>query len=197
MEQYNVSRTTIRQSIRDLAQNGVLETRRGAPTKVRHVPEKDMSNPGVFHHEIGSQFTVKLIRSVESKDFYLAKAKLHLEDHKEVFMAERLRLSKGLPIGYQQLFFPLAVADLMKGDLEDSFDLFPRLGQKNIHYTNIKEGISAVSATQYEAGLLGIMAGEPLIDITRTTLGGDSEPMEYSRTKYIPSAFDYRVEIGN
>ncbi|ARI78919.1 GntR family transcriptional regulator [Halobacillus mangrovi] len=197
MEQFNVSRTTIRQSIRELSQNGVLETRRGAPTKVRLVPDEQMANPGVIHHERGSQLSVKTVNERKSKEFYSAKAKLNVDDHEEVFMAERLRLADDIPIGYQQIFLPLDVAEKVHDHIEDVFDLFPKLGQKNIHYTNIKEGISASSATQREADLLGIATGEPLITISRTTLGGESVPIEYSQTKYLPSYFDYRVEIGN
>ena len=61
---------------------------------------------------------------------------------------------------------------------------------------NIQENVSASMATQHEADLLGIISGEALIDIERTTLGIDHNPIEYCRTIYLPDYFNYKVEIG-
>lgn len=196
IEQYNVSRTTVRQSIRDLVQKGVLETRRGAATKVSQVPNEEMSNPGVIHHELGTDMDVKVIRSEITDYHYFAKSLLDLPDEVEVYVFERVRTAEGIPIAYQQSFFPVPVGEKIKDIVSEAFDLFAYLGKHNIHYTNIKEQVSASNATTYEADLLGIAPGEALIDIQRTTRGMDNVPIEFSRTKYIPSSFNYRVEIG-
>jgi len=196
IERYNVSRTTIRQSIRELVQEGILETSRGAPTRVREIPKEDLGNPGIVHHELGDEMSVKVLRSGRNMDRYYAKNLLELSETDEVYFLERLRIADGKPIAYQQLFVPISIGEKIKDDAPKAFDIFPTLGRFNIHYSNIKESVSASNATQYEADLLGLVPGEALIDIERTTLGLDSKPIEYSRTKYVTNAFNYRIEIG-
>ncbi|GGF23606.1 GntR family transcriptional regulator [Halobacillus andaensis] len=197
MAQYNVSRTTIRQAVRDLVQAGILETRRGAPTKVRQQPQENMENPGVIHHELGEEMAVKILRAENRLPHYFAKSQLHISEDEEVYVLERLRLADQKPIAFQQLFMPKDIGEKVHDKAEVDFDLFPHLGRYNIHYSTIKENVSASNATRYEADLLGITPGEALIDIERITLGMDQQPIEYSRTKYLPASFHYRIEIGS
>ncbi|MCP3028902.1 GntR family transcriptional regulator [Halobacillus sp. A5] len=197
MEQYNVSRTTIRQAVRDLVQTGILETRRGAPTKVRRSPRENMNTSGVVHHELGERMTVKVLSEGFRPYHYFAAAQLICSEEEEIYELERLRLSDGRPIAIQHMFMPKKVGERVADQSNVIFDLFPQLGRHNIHYAAIKENVTASNATRYEADLLGITPGEALIDIERITLGLDQEPIEYSRTKYIPSYFHYKIEISN
>lgn len=196
MQTYNVSRTTIRQAISDLVQVGILETQRGKATHVKQVPREEMSSSGVVHHELDGDFSVKVLRSGYMKERYFAKKQLNLPEDDEVFFLERLRLSKGIPIGFQQLETPSFMGEIIQDSAATNFDLFPVFGEHNIYYINIKENVSATNATQYEADILGVVSGEALIDIERITLGIDHIPIEYCRTKYLPVYFKYKVEIG-
>ncbi|MFC0522828.1 GntR family transcriptional regulator [Pontibacillus salicampi] len=195
IEQYNVSRTTIRQSIRELVQTGILETSRGAPTKVKEIPEEHFGNPGIIHHEIGENMAVSVLRMGNSQSHYHAKFQLNLSGEEDVFFAERLRIADGRPIAYQQLYVPTRIGDVVKDIADTEFDIFSSLGKHSIYHTNIKEHVSASNATQYEADLLGVATGEALINIERTTLGIDSNPIEYSKTKYTTYSFKYSIEI--
>ena len=197
IEQYNVSRTTIRQAIQDLVQKNVLETRRGAPTRVRQEPQIELENPGIIHHELGKDFEVEVVRAEKLQENYYARYQLQLkEDNEDVFILERLRIADQKPIAFQQMFLPLSIGEKVREFSSEAFDIFPKLGEHNIHYTNIKELVSASNATRHEADLLGVAPGEALIVIERTTLGIHGSPIEYSRTKYLPPFFHYRVEIG-
>ncbi|MFG6116139.1 GntR family transcriptional regulator [Halobacillus sp. MO56] len=195
IERYNVSRTTIRQAIRDLVQNGTLETRRGAPTKVKEIPEEGLSNPGIIHHEIGTNMDVTLLRMEKSQTHYHAKYQLSLTETEDIFFMERLRIGDGKPIAIQQSYLPLAIGNVVEQVADKEFDFFPTLGKHRIHHTNIREHVSASNATQHEADLLGVATGEALITIERNTLGIDSKPIEYSITKYTTKAFKYTIEI--
>ena len=197
MQSYNVSRTTIRQAIRDLANDGIIETHRGKVARVKQKPNDGMQNPGVLHHESGEKFSAKVLRSTYTVDHYFAKNQLQLENDEEVYFLERLRIADGTPIGFQQLFTPAHIGELIAGEAESWFDIFPLLGMHAVYYSAIKENVTATLANQYEADLLGIMSGDPLIDISRVTLGNDNRPIEYSRTKYVPIHFNYRIEIGH
>ncbi|WP_181186067.1 GntR family transcriptional regulator [Alkalicoccus urumqiensis] len=195
MEQYNVSRTTVRQAIRELVHNGILETGRGTPARVKKRPEEGSPSPGVVHHEIGTAFDVSVIRSGESRLHPAAKQALGLADGDVVFFMDRLRLADGLPIGMQQSFFPAAVGEVVAPEAGTAFDYFAVLGRRGIYHTSIQEQVSACNATLYEADLLGISPGEALVTIERTTLGLDRMPLEYSLMKYTPAGFRYSLEI--
>jgi GntR family transcriptional regulator len=195
IEQYNVSRTTIRQAIREMVQDGILETSRGAPAKVKEIPEESVGNPGIVHHEIGTEMSVIILRMEKSRTHYSAKHHLSLPETAEVFFMERLRTADGIPIAIQRSFFPVEAGETIEQAAEKEFDLFPALGEHGIHHTNIKEHVSAANATQEEADLLGTAPGEALITIERTTLGIDAAPIEYSTTKYTPKAFNYTIEL--
>ncbi|UOQ45979.1 GntR family transcriptional regulator [Halobacillus salinarum] len=195
MERFNVSRTTIRQALRDLAHQGIIETRRGAPSRVSISPKGKPRSQGVFHHEMGNEMTVKVLRTGVVTN-YEALRRLNLGKSEQVFFLERLRLADRKPIAYQQLFLPFEIGKVVKDYAEIEFDIFPKLGREDIHYSTIKEQVNAAVATQYEADLLGIFPGEPLVDIDRLTLGIEGSPIEYSRTKYRTDSFHYKVEIG-
>ncbi|MFD1030199.1 GntR family transcriptional regulator [Metaplanococcus flavidus] len=197
MQSYNVSRTTIRQAIRDLSNDGIIETRRGTVARVKQTPNEEMQNPGVLHHESGDKFSIKVLRSKYAIDQHFAKSQLQMEADEEVYFLERLRLADGIPIGFQQLFTPAHIGEIIESEAASWFDIFPVLGMNAIYYSVIKENVTATLANQYEADLLGIMSGDPLIDIRRVTLGIDNRPIEYSRTKYVPIHFNYRIEIGH
>ncbi|PKR77129.1 hypothetical protein CEY16_10310 [Halalkalibacillus sediminis] len=196
MKYYNVSRTTVRQAIRDLAQDGIIETRRGAAARLKSAPEEDVNNTGVVHHEVGEEFSVKVLRAYQADNHQFAKHQLKLDDHTDVYLLERIRIADGIPIGLQQLFTPTYIGEILEKEGFTYFDIFPVLGKHMVNYSTIKENVTSCLANQHEADLLGIMSGDPLIEITRLTLGLDHTPIEFSKTKYVPSNFNYNIEIG-
>jgi len=195
MQQFNVSRTTIRQTIRELAHDGIIETRRGAVARVKETPKDELENPGVVHHESGGEFSIKVLRSKYVYDHYFAQQQLQIEDAK-IFFLERLRIADGTPIGFQQLYTPAYIGELIENEASAWFDIFPVLGMNSVNYSSIKEDVTASLVNQYEADLMGITSGDPLIEISRVTLGTDHRPIEFSKTKYLPAHFNYRIEIG-
>ncbi|MUV37097.1 Transcriptional regulator NanR [Lentibacillus sp. JNUCC-1] len=195
MQQFNVSRTTIRQAIRDLTQEGIIETRRGAVARIKTTPNDKMENPGIVHHELGTDFSAKVLRSQYVSDHYYAQHQLK-QENKSIYFLERVRLADDVPIGIQQLYTPAKIGHLIEEKAASWFDIFPLLGMNGVTYSNIKEDVTASLVNQHEADLLGISCGDPLIGINRVTLGTDRQPIEFSKTKYLPEHFNYRIEIG-
>ncbi len=196
IEKYNVSRTTIRQAIRDLVQNGILETSRGAPTKVKKIPDERLSTPGVVQHEIGSDMSIVVLRMKKNDNkHYRAKSSLLLEKEDTLFFMERLRIADGKPIAIQKTYLPSKVGAVVETIAHEEFDFFPTLGKYNIYHIKINEEVTAKNATKEEADLLDIAAGDALLMIERVTLGIDLQPIEFSVTKYTPDAFKYLIEL--
>ena len=87
-----------------------------------------------------------------------------MEDKEEVDFLERLRIADEIHIGFQQLFTPAHIGEIIESEAASWFDIFPVLGMNAVYYSTIKENITATLANQYEADLLGIMSRDPLID---------------------------------
>ncbi|KGP91612.1 GntR family transcriptional regulator [Pontibacillus chungwhensis BH030062] len=194
MQQHQVSRSTIRQAISQLAQEGILETKRGKSTTVKKKPSDHVKNPGVIQTEKGSEFSVHLIRTVHGKKMDFAKKMLGLTEEQSVYMYERLRLADGIPIAFQQLFVPEHIVEALTDEDLLVFDFHSHLEEIGVIASYSKDYVSASLANTYEADFLGVVAGDPLVDLTRITLGIDQSPLEYCRTKYLPSYFDFTVE---
>ncbi|WP_345243857.1 GntR family transcriptional regulator [Pontibacillus salipaludis] len=194
MQQHQVSRSTIRQAISQLAQEGILETKRGKSTTVKKKPTDHVKNPGVIQREKGFEFSVHLIRTVHGKKMDYAKKMLGLTEEQSVYMYERLRLADGIPIAFQQLFVPEHIVDTLTDEDLLVFDFHSHLEEIGMIASYSKDYVSASLANTYEADFLGIVTGDPLVDLTRITLGIDQSPLEYCRTKYLPSYFDFTVE---
>ncbi|MCD5325219.1 MULTISPECIES: GntR family transcriptional regulator [Pontibacillus] len=194
MQEYQVSRSTIRQAITQLAQEGILETKRGKSTTVKKKPSDHVKNPGVIQREKGTEFSVQIIRNVHGKKMDYAKKMLGLSEEQAVYMYERLRLADGVPIAFQQLFIPEHIVESLTDEDLLVFDFHAHLEEKGMQPNYSKEYVSASLANTYEADFLGIVAGDPLVDMTRITLGIDQSPLEYCRTKYLPTFFDFTVE---
>lgn len=194
MQQHQVSRSTIRQAISQLAQEGILETKRGKSTTVKKKPTDHVKNPGVIQREKGTDFSVDLIRTVYGKKMDYAKKMLGLTEEQSVYMYERLRLADGIPIAFQQLFVPEHIVDKLTDEDLLVFDFHSHLEEIGVIGSYSKDYVSASLANTYEADFLGVVAGDPLVDLTRITLGIDQSPLEYCRTKYLPSYFEFTVE---
>lgn len=195
MQEFNVSRTTVRQAILELARAGIIETRRGAVARVKDNKKDDFYPQGFVHHEIGQKFSLKVLRSEYLTDDPFSKHHLNLDDGEKTFYTERIRVADGLPIGIQKMYTPQYVGELIEDQIHAWYDVFPVLGMHEVFYNHLTENITAEIANQYEADLLGISPGDPLIVVHRKAIRKERQPIEYSILKYIPTYFDYRVQM--
>ncbi|KGX93040.1 hypothetical protein N781_13245 [Pontibacillus halophilus JSM 076056 = DSM 19796] len=195
MKLFSVSRSTVRQAISQLVQEGVLETRRGKGTTVKERPATPHVIPKVYHRELGDTFTIKTIRDVSGHHMEYARTMLDLESKDEVRLLERVRFTNNVPFAIQQMYVPIYIGELFDERTLHTFKLVDYLDEADVPYKLSNEHVSTSLATIYESEILGISPGAPLLELKRTTLGIDNTPLEYCVTKYLPAYFDYWVEI--
>lgn len=199
MEMFNVSRTTIRQAITMLVQEGLLEKRQGKGTIV--LPMKLVGNLGKlrgFAEEVVERGMVprsSLIRAEFLQILHHEKAALQLSDTETVLLIERIRYADDLPIAIERSCWPEKIGRiLMKYDLY-SAKYYEILESHQIYLKHAKEKISAINATVPEADLLGIRGGEALLEMTRLSYGMDDSPIEFTRTKYRSDQYSYDIDL--
>lgn len=199
MELFNVSRTTIRQAITMLVQEGLLEKRQGKGTIV--LPMKLVGNLGRlrgFAEEVMERGLIprsQLIRAEFISMLSFEKSMLQIPDNESVLLIERIRFANDTPIAIERSCWPEKIGQvLMKYDL-NSAKYYEILESNNVFLKKAKEKISAINATLHEADLLGIRGGEALLEMTRLSYGIDGLPMEFTRTKFRSDQYSYDIEL--
>lgn len=201
-EEMGISRMTLRQAIRHLAERGVLEPRGGRGTFVRQpVIHQDLSALTGFTEEMARQGrragSVVVEAARRAPDPETAQA-LGLAPGAEVWRIARLRLADGEAVGLEttEVAADLAPdlldrADLAGGSLyaalREHYGLRPALAEQTF---------AADAADAGSALSLGLARGAPVLRLTRLTRDAAGRPFERVRSVYRGDAFVMRVRLA-
>lgn len=199
MNEFNVSRTTLRQAITTLVHEGLLEKRQGKGTIVKSLKlTGTLGRLTGFAEEImerGYMPNSKVLRAEFRDDLYIEKKKLHIPEDKPVLLIQRIRFANDEPIALEKTCWPEEVGNvLLHNDLSAKF--YQILEDNGIYLKKASETIAAVNATTYEADLLGVSAGTALLEMTRLSYGINDEPIEFTQTKYRSDRYQYTVDLN-
>lgn len=199
IKEFNVSRTTIRQAITMLVQDGMLEKKQGRGTVVK--PQNLMGHLGYlkgFAEEVRSMGQTprsKLMRSEFSNNLFQESKALGIPEDKEILLIERLRFADDVPIAIERTTWTKDIGDIITGYDLNEVNYYEVLENHNIYLKNAKEEIRAINATADEADLLGIRPGEALLEMTRLSYGMNDHPIEFTKTKYRSDLYHYNIEL--
>jgi GntR family transcriptional regulator len=198
MDEFNVSRTTIRQAISILVQDGLLEKKQGKGTIVKAQQLVGNGKLKGFAEEVAEKGLTpksKLMRHSFRKDLFHEKVMLDLEDDDEVLVIERIRFADHTPIAIERTCWPAHIGKVLINYDLDTAKFYEILEANNIILKSAKEKISAVNATIYEADLLGIRGGEAMLKMERLSFGLDGRPIEFTITKFRSDKYHYNIEL--
>lgn len=200
---YNISRTTIRQALKNLEDYGYIYRELGKGTFV--APPKLQNSL----HELTS-FTrdmesrgLKPGQKILTLDFIeppaLVRQQLEIgREVEKVLYLERLRLADDEPIGLHYAYLPLPENKMITlAEIEEHGSLYELLQRKfNLMPTNADETLEATVADANEARLLGIRKGSPLLLIGRTVWSQNRTTMEYVKVLYRADRYKYYIHIA-
>ncbi len=181
---FNVSKMTIRHAVAKLVSDGVLERRQGAGT---FVSEEKIERAGTklfsLYEDIKNRNLVPATHVLEKKIIRPNKhvtKKLQLGDADRIFKITRLRLANKTPLTINVAHIPVkSCPDLLEEDLTHG-SLFRLLEEKyRIVVKFATQNIQAVKANAYEAGLLRIAEGDPLLYMERCMFNKNDLPVAY------------------
>lgn len=189
-EKFQISRTTVRQAITELVQEGWLYRVKSKGTFATHpkIPQDFLRKVESFRDQIerlGMKPSTQLIELKRGKaDKEVAKA-LDMAEGDEVVYLFRKRFADEKPIVTIQTYLPFdRCSFIMEHDLEKEA-LYEVLAQKmdtKIH--RVKRKIEAVEAEEGDVQLLGMEQGKPVQFFTSIGYTCEDVPLEYSKARY-------------
>lgn len=197
----NVSQGTVRKAITELVENNVLVRRQGRGTFVA-THDDDRALFHFFHivNENGTKILpeCKTLSCRRKRASRQDASKLNLSRGAQVVCIERIRNLENLPTIVETITLPTELfGDLGKTqacDLPNTlYELYETQFGITIH--RAEEQLRAVTATDYDASLLGLEAGTPLLEIERTALTLDGTPVELRLSRCSTSKHYYQNTV--
>jgi GntR family transcriptional regulator len=184
IERYQVSKITVRQALRDLAQMGYIRREQGRGTFVQGPPlEEGPRELKSFTAEMRSHGFNATSRVLE-QGVIAAPADIaeHLgvPDGSAVFRLQRLRMADGEPMGLQTAYIAMALAPGIDQLSFADASLYEILGtQYALYPAAARETHQAVPLPEDVAPLLRAPAASPALAAERLTTLGDGRSMEF------------------
>jgi GntR family transcriptional regulator len=191
----NVSRITVRQAIKGLVEEGLLESRQGAGTFVRQRIEKNFAKLTSFSEDMLSRgyapstVWVKRAQGTVTPEEAL---KLAVSPGTRVFRFHRLRLADGIPMALEYATI-LAWALPSLQSVSDS--LYEALSQRGRRPTRALQRLRALLLTGEQARLLEAQPGDAGLMVERLGYLSDGRAVELTQSVYRGVNYDFVAEL--
>jgi GntR family transcriptional regulator len=199
---FDVSRTVIRQALQELENRGVVIRKKGKGTFVAR-PKISGSLvqrlTGLHENMAGQGKTVisQVLKQAQVPASPKVARYLGVAPGAAVVQIDRLRFVQDEPIVLLSAFYPAGkFASLLTADLEGDKSLYAYLeGVLGVKVAHGFRTIEAVSANEYEARLLKIERGSPLILLDSVACDEDGVPVEYYHGVHRGDRLKFEVEV--
>ena len=170
--EYGSARATVSRAMRELAEDGLVERKRKAGTRVRLLPLRQMrlDIPPVRGEieEQGAEYRHALVRSDILKAPDWLRARLNLDADTQVRHLTCVHFADGQPCQFEDRWINLkATPGARSADFRDSGPNEWLVRQ--VPFSNVEVSFSASSATREQAQHLGCALGDPLFLVERQT----------------------------
>jgi GntR family transcriptional regulator len=196
----NVSQGTVRKALNSLTDAKILTRRQGIGTFVsehtghhslyRFFPLiADGKSPELPKAELLSVETQVATKQVAQA--------LELEPEAKVIVLSRRRILDNEFCIAETIFLPHKYFAILEKQPEIPHTLYHFYQtQFNLTVRDTRDSIKAVLATKKDGEMLGILAGEPLLEVTRVTHSLDNKAIEYRLSRCRTDNYHYLVELG-
>lgn len=198
---FNVSRTVIRQALKELEYKGLIYRTKGRGTFISEpkIHESLVQNLTGFYQDMeakGHRPHSKVLIQRKITATKKVADKLELDEGTAVIQIERLRFLGEEPIVLVTSYLPYDLApDLVEVDLSNQ-SLYVYLEDAHgIQISHSKRYLEAVPANQLEAELLQVDVGSPLILLESNSYLSDDTPLEYFHALHRGDRSRFEVEL--
>lgn len=195
---FGVSRMTARQAVMVLANEHLLERKRGSGTFVSgHRVPRALGSPLSFSESTrlrGMEPTSRVLRAGPAALTADTADSLGIDPSEPAIVLERLRLADGIPMAIEHAVIPSADSELLDEDLTSGslHAAFERTGRIP---TRALAEVGARMATERERELLDLPAGGIILSEVRTIFDQDGAPLEHTSTFYAAERYAFTAVL--
>ena len=194
-ERLDISRSTVRQGLKELVQMGLTATRPGAGTIVLgHVP-KSLSQLSGFTEDMqlrGLQPSSRVLERSICPVTAEAAFRTGLPLGTPVLTLVRLRLAGGEPMSYERAVVPVSTVG---EDYDGTGSLYERMDARQARPRRILQSLKATEATDEIAQHLQVRPGAAVLEITQLGYDADGGVVEDAISWYRGDRYKYVGEI--
>jgi len=194
-EVLGVSRSTLRGSLRDLAEAGLVQTRHGSGTVVIGQIPKALSRHSGFTEDARARGLVPS-SDILSLTFGPAGAETALRTGiplgSHVMTLVRLRRANGEALSHESVTVPVWA---IGADFDGTGSLYDRMDAFGTRPRRMLQTLEAVAAPPQIAGPLGLAEGAPILRIAQVGYAGDGKAVEDSISWYRGDRYKYVGEL--
>jgi GntR family transcriptional regulator len=199
---FDISRTVVRQAIKELQNEGYLETEKGKGTFITRpkIVEGFVQSLTGFYEEMvnkGYKVTTHILKQELSPATRTVAEALEVEPNTPVITLSRLRKLNDEPSVFVTTYIPEDVCpELLEADLENKslYDFLEHCGC-GLMIDKGKRYISVRLANEYEASLLNMEVGAPLIELDSVTYLSNGKPLEYFHALHRGDRTRFEVDL--
>ncbi|NMM86103.1 GntR family transcriptional regulator [Rhodococcus sp. SRB_17] len=197
MQDYGVSRITVREAIGQLVNDGHLVRVRGKGTFVAHRAVQSTLHLASFTEEMRAQGHVPTTVVLVSEEAVLPDATaraLGMAPESLAYHVKRLRLADGEPVSVDDGWFnPVLLPGLLELDLTAS--IYRATAEHfEMPIDRAEQTVSADGASTEIATLLGTKKGAPVLYFDRVSFSGTA-PVEHTRSWYRSDRYKLHMEV--
>jgi DNA-binding GntR family transcriptional regulator len=201
-EQFHISRTTVRQALGELVNQGLLTRIQGKGTFVAHPRIRQrLTRLTGFTEDFQTRRmkpASQLLRQEKEPALLRVASALRITEGTPVIVLERLRLADELPMAVEiahlrEDLFPSFNAEEFPGGslytyLTEKFNIIPAIAHQDME---------AIVCPGPQARLLGLSKGGPVLHIYRTTFDQSGQPFEQVESFYRGDRYVFQAELTN
>jgi GntR family transcriptional regulator len=197
---FDISRTVVRQTIKELQNEGYIFTEKGKGTFISQpkITEGFVQSLSGFHEEMvrrGFRVTTRIIRQELTSASRTVADALEIDPDTPVIELSRLRMLNNEPSVFVTTYIAHdSCPPLLEADLENK-SLYAFLDQCGVRLHRGRRYISVSLANEYEASLLHMEIGAPLITLDSITYLYSGKPLEYFHALHRGDRTRFEVDL--
>jgi GntR family transcriptional regulator len=200
VETYQVSRMTVRQAIAELVNEGILIRRKGVGTFVAPPKlEQALSGLTSFTEDMakrGMQAGARIVSFEETTPDHTVRKTLSLEPDEHVFVCTRLRLADGEPMALETTTLKASICPGLKREDLENQSLYKLLAERwGVQLERATQSLEPILAAPYEAALLHVAIGSPLLLMHRVTYDQAGDAFEFVKSLYRGDRYKFITEL--